>query len=552
MRFHGESLLGQRLQDAAAAFAVTFQHRALRQLTVREPPAGPPTRCGSWWEAMACSPGRREERGCPARDRAPHESSHLAAVRRHPVGILPYGIKKERAGPGRSGDRPEMRRPSRAPARDKPRDEEGGSPGHPPELGWRYPGGARPALVITWPPVLVIDFERPIALGTPHEVRGTRRSWPPRRRHRRGLGSGRGRREEVQYLPACAAGRSRVRDRRSSEKRSACGATSPGPLPANVEAVSLGLAALGVARGDGCDPSENRPEWLYTDLAATCCRGTSRRLPTKPVVRGPSPPRGLGRRVLLRGQGQVDKARDVLGELRPGGGCPHHGRGWRELTHERLLSVTKLSVAGSIGASPETGLAHSPPAAERRTRTWSAIYTSGTTGRPRARAGTHATRLRRRAFARGAGMFGPQGRPPRTSFSTCPCSTCGRAISTGAGAQRTLVHFAESIETVVADLAEGAATIRSTSRDWEKSPGHGFDRMASLRSSGPLQPRATHSAPATPAKRGRRPSSPGCAFLPSFAWVMVHRKLRPLAWRSPQRCPRGADPPRSWVLPAWA
>ncbi|WP_114906054.1 ABC transporter ATP-binding protein [Ornithinimicrobium murale] len=97
--FRGASLLGQRPDRIAAqGIARTFQNIELfdnlsvlenlllgRHHLMRAP----------WWQAMAWQPGtRREERAARLEIEHLIEFLDLTSVRRHPVGILPYGIKK--------------------------------------------------------------------------------------------------------------------------------------------------------------------------------------------------------------------------------------------------------------------------------------------------------------------------------------------------------------------------------------------------------------------------------------------------------------------------
>lgn len=99
LTFRGESLLGRRPDKIAAlGIARTFQNIELfdnlsvlenlllgRHHLMRSP----------WWQAMAWLPGtRREEREARLEIEYLIEFLDLTAVRRHPVGILPYGIKK--------------------------------------------------------------------------------------------------------------------------------------------------------------------------------------------------------------------------------------------------------------------------------------------------------------------------------------------------------------------------------------------------------------------------------------------------------------------------
>ena len=99
VRFRGESLLGLRPDlIAARGIARTFQNIELfdnltvlenlllgRHHLMRAP----------WWQAMPWLPAtRKEERAARLEIEHLVEFLDLTAVRRHPVGILPYGIKK--------------------------------------------------------------------------------------------------------------------------------------------------------------------------------------------------------------------------------------------------------------------------------------------------------------------------------------------------------------------------------------------------------------------------------------------------------------------------
>ncbi|WP_228266384.1 ABC transporter ATP-binding protein [Ornithinimicrobium ciconiae] len=97
--FRGSSVLGQRPDRIAGrGIARTFQNIELfdnlsvlenlllgRHHLMHSP----------WWQALAWLPGtRREERAARLEIEYLIEFLDLTAVRRHPVGILPYGIKK--------------------------------------------------------------------------------------------------------------------------------------------------------------------------------------------------------------------------------------------------------------------------------------------------------------------------------------------------------------------------------------------------------------------------------------------------------------------------
>lgn len=180
VRFRGESLLGLRPDRIAAlGIARTFQNIELfdnltvlenlllgRHHAMRAP----------WWQAMAWLPAaRRDERA--ARLEVEHliEFLDLAAVRRHPVGILPYGVKK-RIELGRAlAMQPELL------LLDEP---VAGMNAEETEDMARFILDLRTELGLAMimvehdmrlvmdlaDRVLVIDFGRPIAMGTPAEV----------------------------------------------------------------------------------------------------------------------------------------------------------------------------------------------------------------------------------------------------------------------------------------------------------------------------------------------------------------------------------------------
>lgn len=158
---------------------------------------------------------------------------------------------------------------------------------------------------------------------------------------------------------------------------------------ARAELVAHALLALGVEPGDRIAVhSENRPEWLYTDLGAVAVRAVTVGLyPTSPAAEVAHLLTDSGATILLaEDQEQVDKALAVAAE------CPElrhivylEPRGVRgRYTDPRLLAWPDLLALG------ERHRAEHPDAVERRMAAaepgdvMTLIYTSGTTGRPRA------------------------------------------------------------------------------------------------------------------------------------------------------------------------
>ncbi len=249
-----------------------------------------------------------------------------------------------------------------------------------------------------------------------------------------------------------------------------------------------GLLALGVEPGDRVAiHSENRPEWLFLDLAAVAVRAMTMGLyPTNPTAEVRYLLAHSGAKVLLaEDQEQVDKALAVAGDL------PElvtilylEPRGIRRRYTDPRLRAWEEFV--------ERGRAHrlaNPQAVERRMAeatpddVMALIYTSGTTGPPK---GAMLT-VRNVEFAiatlveRG-GFTDPPPSPRDLSLSYLPlCHVAERIFTTwfnvASGSQ---VHFAESIETVPQNLREVQPTIFfGVPRIWEKLHASAQIRMAS-------------------------------------------------------------------------
>lgn len=156
----------------------------------------------------------------------------------------------------------------------------------------------------------------------------------------------------------------------------------------SVQTVAHGLLDLGIEPGDRVAVhSENRPEWLFTDVATVAVRAATVGLyPTNP----PAEVRYLlshsGARVLVaEDQEQVDKALAVVDE------CPElerivylEPRGIRQrYQHPKLLGWDELLARGAAhrAAHPDALPARMATATPEDVATL--IYTSGTTGPPK-------------------------------------------------------------------------------------------------------------------------------------------------------------------------
>ena len=254
-----------------------------------------------------------------------------------------------------------------------------------------------------------------------------------------------------------------------------------------VERMAFGLAALGVRAGDRVAiQSENRPEWLFADVASVTLRALIVGLyPTNPVAEVTYLLQDSGARVLIaEDQEQVDKALEAEPH------CPDlewivylNGRGMVDYDHPKLLSVDDLIDRGAALRAESPELLRDIDRDRSPEDLVTLIYTSGTTGPPKGAMLT-ATNV---SFASGVftldgGILGRQIGSDDALLSYLPLShVVERGISVWANLRaHTVVHFAESIETVTTDLAEVQPTILfAVPRIWEKIQAGVAIRMAS-------------------------------------------------------------------------
>ena len=244
----------------------------------------------------------------------------------------------------------------------------------------------------------------------------------------------------------------------------------------NVRLVAHGLSALGVEPGDRVAiHSENRPEWLYADVGAVAIRAMSVGLySTNPPAEVAYILRDSGSRVLIaEDQEQVDKALAVEDQ------CPElewivylEPRGVREYDNPKLIYWPDFIERGREHAAEHPGLLDEAAKATTPDDVATLIYTSGTTGPPK---GAMLT-VRNIAFAAdvlvvGGGLYDPPPNESDVTLSYLPlCHVVERAATIWVNAAAgTTVHFAESIDTVQADLREVQPTLFfAVPRIWEK------------------------------------------------------------------------------------
>ncbi|SDI20560.1 long-chain acyl-CoA synthetase [Actinokineospora alba] len=244
-----------------------------------------------------------------------------------------------------------------------------------------------------------------------------------------------------------------------------------------IELVGHALLALGVAPGDRVAiQSENRREWLYTDLAAVAVRAMTVGLyPTNPASEVAYLLAHSGSKILLaEDQEQADKVLSVLDELPELERIVYlEPRGIRRrYDNPKLLFWEDLLAMGAEHRAAHPGAVEETMSQARSEDIMTLVYTSGTTGPPKGAMLTVANvEFSIQTLIESGGFTSP---PPSTDdimLSYLPlCHVAERIFTTwfnsSAGVQ---VNFAESIATVQPNLREIQPTILfGVPRIWEK------------------------------------------------------------------------------------
>lgn len=236
------------------------------------------------------------------------------------------------------------------------------------------------------------------------------------------------------------------------------------------------LLDLGLSVGDRVAiHSENRPEWLITDLGTNAVRGITVGLyPTNPAAEVAYLLRDSGARILVaEDQEQVDKALAVESE------CPDlewivylEHRGVATIDHPKLLSWEAIMERGRAHRERHPHALAELAAAAEPQDVVTLVYTSGTTGPPKGAMLTNANvEFASGVIVNGGGLYDPPPGPRDVIISYLPlCHVAERAVTTWTNAiSGAVVHFAESIDTVTINLREVQPTLFfAVPRIWEK------------------------------------------------------------------------------------
>jgi long-chain acyl-CoA synthetase len=240
--------------------------------------------------------------------------------------------------------------------------------------------------------------------------------------------------------------------------------------------VAHALVSLGVARGDRVAiHAENRPEWLYADVGAVACRAITIGLyPTNPATEVRYLLQDSGARILIaEDQEQVDKALEVEAD------CPDlvhivylEPRGVRDYDHPKLMAWDDFVTRGRAHRDAEPGMLDRLAGQTAPDDVVTLIYTSGTTGPPKGAMLTVANiEFAIDTLVSAGGFYDPPANEQDVALSYLPlCHVAERAGTEWVNAEAgVLVHFAESIETVQANLKEVQPTLFfAVPRIWEK------------------------------------------------------------------------------------
>ncbi len=249
--------------------------------------------------------------------------------------------------------------------------------------------------------------------------------------------------------------------------------------------VGHALTDLGVEPGDRVAiHSENRPEWLFADVGTNAIRAITMGLyPTNPAPEVAYLLNDSSSKVLIaEDQEQVDKVLEVEAD------CPAletivflEPRGVRDYDHPKLMSWEDFLERGRVHREQHPELIDRRMSEAEAGDIATLIYTSGTTGPPKGAMLTAGNiEFAVHVLVREGGIYSPPASPDDVALSYLPlCHVAERAATTWTNAEAGVtIHFAESIETVQANLAEVQPTLFfAVPRIWEKMQASIFIKM---------------------------------------------------------------------------
>lgn len=244
-----------------------------------------------------------------------------------------------------------------------------------------------------------------------------------------------------------------------------------------VEIFSHALIAAGIEPGDRVAiHSDNRPEWVFTDLGSLAARAVCMGLyPTNPVAEVEYLLNNSGSRILVvEDEEQADKVLAI-----PSGDLPHlekivylEHRGVDAYDDPRLMSWDAFLQTGAEHRVAYPHAVAARMAAAEPTDLAYLVYTSGTTGPPKGSMITMGNlEFATAEIASDQGIVQPGPGPDDLIVSYLPlCHIYEKLFSvvfgTGAGVP---IHFGESLDTLVPDMRDVQPTIvQGVPRIWER------------------------------------------------------------------------------------
>lgn len=244
-----------------------------------------------------------------------------------------------------------------------------------------------------------------------------------------------------------------------------------------IQQVGHALIAFGVEPGDRVAiHSENRPEWLFTDLATIAARGITVGLyPTNPAHEVRHILADSGAKILVaEDQEQVDKVLAVAHELPDLRYIVYiDPRGVRgSYTDSRLVFWQDFLAAGERHRAEHPGALEQLLSQASPDDIMTIVYTSGTTGPPKgAMLSVAEVEFSIDVLVRGRDLVDPPPNDRDIMLSYLPlCHLAERCFTTWFNAEAGVqINFAESIATVPANLREVQPTLfLGVPRIWEK------------------------------------------------------------------------------------